>query len=151
MAGFEFAYTLNGGTPLIQTYFMKDTETFTLGDLMNVESGELDLAVTGDTALVGTFMGPHTPSDGKSGSPGVVEGTDSVTRVRVIISPDAVYSVTDSNDRDAGATLDISGATGAQAVAASSNTEFVVVGDKQLDADPTYVMITPTAHFLAKT
>ena len=38
-----------------------------------------------------------------------------------------MYGVDDANARVLGATLDLSGATGAQAVAASSNKEFVVV------------------------
>ena len=149
--GFEWSYNLSGGQPLILDALMKDTETLTRGDMLNVETGEVDLAVTSDAGLVGAFIGPEDPSDAKAGNPGVVEGTDSTTRVRFIANPDAVYKVTDANARNMGATLDISGTTGAQGVAASSNTEFVVVKTKRLAADKTEVMITPSAHVLVKT
>lgn len=150
--GFEWRYNLmGGGQPVLKTFYMKDTETFTRGDLMNVESGEVDLAVTGDTGLAGAFVGPEDPDDAVDGSPGKVAGTDSTTLVKVIVNPDAVYAVADANARLAGATLDISGATGAQGVAASANTEFVVVERKRATSDDTRVMITPTAHFLWKT
>lgn len=113
MAGFEFAYRLSGGAPTKQTLLFKDTETLTKGDMVNLESGEVDLAVTSDTALLGVV------TETKS-------GTDSTTSIEVITDADAVYAVTDANARVKGATLDISGTTGAQAVAASSNKEFVV-------------------------
>lgn len=125
---------------------MKDTETFTKGDLMNLESGEVDLAVTTDTAIIGAFVGPEDPSDQKSGSPGVVAGTDSTTIVKVITNPDAVYATADSNARLPGATLDISGATGAQTVATSSNTDVVVVARKRANSDPTLIKIIETLH-----
>jgi hypothetical protein len=150
MAGFTFRYSLYGGRPLVLDFYMKDTETLTKGDLLNVETGEVDLAATGDTGLVGAFMGPKDPAKAKDGSPGVVEGTDSTTIVEAIVSPDAVYGVVDSSARQPGALLDISGATGAQTVAASSNTEFVVVERKRQTSDETRVMIIPDAHLLIK-
>ena len=42
--GFEWRYNISGGRPLILTFLMADTETFTRGDMMNVASGEVDLA-----------------------------------------------------------------------------------------------------------
>ncbi len=149
-AGFTYRYSLYGGRPLILTFLMKDTETLKLGDLLNIESGEVDLAATSDASLAGRFMGPADPDDAKAGQPGVVEGTDSTTLVRVTVAPDAVYGVADNNARNAGATLDISGSTGAQTVAASSNTEFVVVERKRQNSDETRVMILPDSHYLAK-
>ena len=150
--GFEWRYNLHGGDkPLIKTFVMQDTETFTRGDVMNVESGKVDLAVTSDAGLAGVFVGPEDPADAKEGSPGVVAGTTAVTVVKVIINDDAVYAVSDSNARNAGATLDIAGTTGAQGVAASANTEFVVVERKRATSDDTLVMLTPAAHYLAKT
>ena len=149
--GFEWRYNLyGGGKPLIKTFYMKDTETLTVGDILNVESGEVDLAATGDTGLAGAFAGPDDPGDAVDNAPGTVAGTDSTTLVKVIINPDAVYEVEDNNARAPGATLDITGATGAQGVAASSNTEFVVVERKRQTSDPTHVMICPSAHYLAK-
>ena len=149
--GFEYRYNVSGGRPLILTLLMKDTETLTRGDMLNIESGEVDLAVTSDAALAGIFVGPENPDDAVDGKPGTVSGTDSTTLVKVIVNPDAVYAdANDTNARLAGATLDISGTTGAQTLAASSNTEFVVVERKRQAADETRVMICSSAHYLAK-
>ena len=114
MAGFTFRYRLSGGAPTVQVLKAKDTETLTKGDLLNLETGEVDLAATADTNLLGVCLD-------------TAARTDSTTDVYVITDADAVYGVTDANARVKGATLDISGATSAQAVAASSNKEFVVV------------------------
>ena len=149
--GLDWRYNLSGGRPLILTFAMKDSETLTRGDLLNVESGEVDLAATGDAALAGIFVGPENPSDATDGSPGIVAGTDSTTIVKVLVNPDAVYAdANDTSARLAGATLDVSGATGAQTVASSSNTEFVVVERKRQASDETRLMICSSAHYLAK-
>jgi hypothetical protein len=113
-AGFRFRYRLCGKPPTIQHLTFMDTENLTKGDMVNLESGEIDLAATGDTALVGAV---------KETKP----GTDSTTTIDVITDADAVYGVYDPNARVKGATLDITGATGAQTVTTSSNKEFVVV------------------------
>lgn len=113
MAGFKFRYRLCGAPPTIQDLTFKDTETLTKGDIVNLESGEVDLAVTTDTNLVGVVLE-------------TVAGTDSTTRVKCITDADAVYGVDDANARVKGAPLDIAGATGAQTVAAATNKEFVV-------------------------
>ena len=149
--GFDWRYNVSGGRPLILTLVMKDTETLTRGDMLNIESGEVDLAATGDAALAGVFVGPENPEDAVDGKPGTLAGTDSTTIVKVIVNPDAVYAdANDTSARLAGATLDISGATGAQTVAASSNTEFVVVERKRQSSDETRLMICSSAHYLAK-
>ena len=150
MAGFRWAYDVTGAPPITKVFFAKNTETLTKGDIANIDSGEVDLAVTTDAALAGAIVGAGPASLAKDAQ-GVITATDSTTEIEAIISPFAVYAVADANARDAGATLDISGATGAQTVAASSNTEFVVVETKKQAADLTYVMITPSAHYLAKT
>ena len=151
-AGFTFAYMLNGGTPVIKDFYMKDTETLTRGDMVNIEVGEVDLAATNDTDLAGAVLGTVNPDDERDTShnrtPGKWAGTDSTTRVRVIISPDAVYSITDANARNAGATLDIAGATGAMTLAASSSIDVVVVETKLQAADLTYVKIADSEHYL---
>jgi hypothetical protein len=56
----------------------------------------------------------------------VISAVDSTTKVKVVVNPDAVYHVVDLNARLMGANLDISGATGAQTVAAASNNDFIV-------------------------
>ena len=149
--GFEWRYNLSGGDPLIMKFVMKDSETLTRGDMLNIESGEVDLAATGDVALCGIFLGPDDPDDAVDGKPGTVAGTDSTTVVQAMVNPDAVYADTsDTSARLAGATLDIAGATGAQTVAASSNTEFVVVARKLQASDETLLQICSTSHYLAK-
>ena len=149
--GFEWRYNISGGRPLILTFLMKDTETLTRGDVLNNQSGEVDQAATGDTGLAGIFVGPEKPDDAVDGKPGTVSGTDSTTIVKAIVNPDAVYAdANDTSARLAGATLDISGATGAQTVAASSNTEFVVIERKRQASDETRMMICVSAHYIAK-
>lgn len=113
MAGFTFRFRESGGAPTILDLLFKDTETLTKGDMVNLETGEVDLAATADANLLGVVLETKA-------------GTDSTTRIKVIVDEDAVYGVTDNNARLLGATLDITGATGAQTVAASSNKEFVV-------------------------
>ena len=149
--GFEWRYNISGGRPLILTFLMADTETFTRGDMMNVASGEVDLAATADVGLAGIFVGPENPNDAVDGKPGTVAGTDSTTILKAIVNPDAVYADANATSaRLAGALLDISGATGAQTVAASSNTEFVVVERKRQASDETRLQICSTSHYLAK-
>ena len=149
--GFEWRYNVSGGRPLILTFLMKDSETLTRGDMLNLESGEVDLLVTTDVAAVGIFVGPENPDDATDGEPGVVSGTDSTTIVKAIVNPDAVYADrNDTSSRLAGALLDISGATGAQAIASASNNEFVVVERKRQSSDETRVMFTAPTHYLSK-
>lgn len=116
MAGFTFRYRLSGGAPTIQDLLFKDTETLTKGDMLNLETGEVDLGATGDANFVGVALETEA-------------GTDSTTRMTCITDADAVYAVVDANARLKGATLDLAGATGAQTVATSSNKEFVVAAE----------------------
>lgn len=114
--GFTFRYRLSGGAPTIQNLTFKDTETLTKGDILNLETGEVDLGATGDTGLLGVALQTEA-------------GVDSTTKIDVIVDSDAVYAVTDNNARVKGATLDLTGTTGAQGVTTSSNKEFVVVAE----------------------
>ena len=149
--GFDWRYNVSGGRPLILTLVMKDTETLTRGDMLNIESGEVDLMVTTDVAAVGVFIGPENPDDAVDGKPVTVSGTDSTTIVLAICNPDAVYAETnDTSARQPGALLDISGATGAQTIAAASNNEFVVVERKRQSSDETRVQFTAPTHYLSK-
>jgi hypothetical protein len=136
VAGFHFRYRISGGAPTIQRVVFKDTETITKGDLVNLESGQLDLGATADTNLVGVALE-------------TAAGTSAVTLLTVITDPDAVYGVTDANARLIGATLDLSGATGAQGVATSSNKEFVVVATSSA-TEETLVRINVGKHYQNK-
>ncbi len=113
MAGFTFTQRLSGTAPTHAPITAKNTATYTAGDMLNLESGEVDLGAAGDSNFVGVCL--HT-----------IAATDSVTQIMCVWDADAVYSVTDANARLKGDTLDIAGATGAQGVAASSGKEFVV-------------------------
>lgn len=115
MAGFKFRYRMCGSPPTVQVLKAKDTETLTEGDLLNLETGVVDLAATLDTNLLGVCLGPTGAA------------VASTTEIRFIRDADAVYGVVDNNARLMGATLDIAGLTGAQGVAASVNKELVVV------------------------
>jgi hypothetical protein len=137
MAGFDFRFRESGGAPTIRTIYAKDTETLTKGDLLNVETGEVDLAATADTKLIGIAL--ETKAH-----------TDSTTTTDVIVDADAVYGVVDANARKIGATLDITGATGAQTVTTSSNKDVVVVADSSA-TEETLVRIYPSRHALAGT
>lgn len=114
MPGFRFRYRLNGGVPTVRPLPRKDGQTLTEGDMLNVELGEVDLGATGDTELLGAAIAAR-------------DGEGSTSDIKVITDADAVYAVTDPNARTNGETLDLTGSTGAQAVAPSSNQDFVVV------------------------
>lgn len=134
--GFRYRGRRCGGEPTIRDLLFKDTETLTKGDMVNLESGEVDLAATGDTNLVGVVLE-------------TLSGTDSTTRIRVIIDEDAIYGVYDANARLMGATLDIAGTTGAQTVATSSNKEFVVYAESTANEE-TLVIFNTGKHFMNK-
>ncbi len=136
MAGFKFAFRESGGAPTIVDLLFKDTETLTKGDLVNLETGEVDLAATADANLLGVALETKA-------------GTDSTTRIKVIVDEDAVYSVVDANARLLGATLDVAGATGAQTVATSSNKEFVVARESSA-TEPTLVKFNTGKHAFNK-
>lgn len=131
--GFRFRYRLSGAPPTIQYILAQDTATYTKGDLVNLESGELDLAATNDTTMVGAVQQ-------------TVSAVDSTTLIPVITDWDAVYGVYDANARLIGATLDITGATGAMTVAASSNVDLLVVANSTA-AEETLVMIAHGEHW----
>ncbi len=131
--GFRFRYRLSGAPPTIQYILAQDTATYTKGDLVNLESGELDLAATNDTTMVGAVQQ-------------TVSAVDSTTLIPVITDWDAVYGVYDANARLIGATLDITGTTGAMTVAASSNVDLLVVANSTA-AEETLVMIAHGEHW----
>lgn len=121
---FYHAYNRSGGRALILEITTKDTETLTEGDMLNLESGEVDLAATNDTGFVGVLVSAVSPDSYVTGTPGSITCVDSTTKIKAIVNDDAVYSVVDANARLIGAQLDIGGATGAQSVATDSNHDF---------------------------
>ena len=134
MAGFEFAYLENSSDPsTIQIATFKDTETLTKGDMVSIESGLADLGATNDETFAGVALE-------------TVSGTTAVSKITYISNDDAVYAVDDANARLNGATLDLSGATGAQTVTTSSNADFMVVADSSA-TEPTLVKINHGYHY----
>ncbi len=133
-AGFRPRYRLCGQPFTILNLLFKDTETLTKGDILNLESGTLDLGATNDTTFIGVALQTKA-------------GTTAVTYMEVISDWDAVYGVYDANARVAGATLDIAGATGAMTVAATSNVDLIVVAPSSA-TEETLVMIAHGEHFL---
>lgn len=134
--GFRYRGRISGGDPTIQDLLFKDTETLTKGDMVNLETGEVDLAATGDTNLLGIVLEVD------------IDGTDSTTKIKVIVDSDAIYGVYDANARLKGATLDIAGATGAQTIATSSNKEFVVYAPSAADEETLVVFNVGKHHNL---
>ena len=131
-AGFRFRGRVSKMPPTIQTLTIKDTETLTKGDLVTLESGEIDLAATDDSTILCVVLN-------------TAAGTDSTTTYEVIVDADAIYGVYDANARVKGATLDISGTTGAMTVTTSSNADVTVYAPSSADEE-TLVMITHGEH-----
>ena len=130
--GFKFEYRQSGGPPTIENLLFKDSETLTKGDLVNLETGEVDLAATNDAALLGIALETKT-------------GVDSTTRIECITDADAVYSTYDAAARAKGATLDLAGATGAMTLATSSNVDLIVVSESSA-TERTFVKIAHGEH-----
>ncbi len=131
--GFKFEYRESLAEATILDLPYKDSEILTKGDLLNLESGEVDLGATNDAAFLGIAL--------ETGL-----GVDSTTFMRVVTDDDAVYSVYDQNARVVGATLDIAGTTGAMTVAASSNVDLLVVATSTAD-QRTLVKIAHGEHW----
>jgi hypothetical protein len=145
MAGFEFVHRLCGAAPTIRDIVSADA-TLNVGDLVNLESGKADLAVTNDTKLIGVVIGPGDPD--LVSDAGVITLNTTTDKVRVIVDEDAIYSTVDANARLFGATLDIAGATGAQGVATSSNVDVVVAAESTA-SEHTLVLLSQANHVLA--
>lgn len=137
MAGFEFAYRLNGEAPNIVPIPVADSGDHSGGILANIETGEVDPAATNDGTLAGVILGPTNPDHD-------IKSMANAAMVDVIINEDAVYAITDANARVIGATLDINGA----ALAASNNADVVVVATSTA-SEKTLVRIAPGEHFMA--
>lgn len=123
MSGFIWAWNEDGSAPVIQTFVVKASAVITEFSILNLESGEADLAATNDAELLGVAVE-------------AVDNTVDGHSVRAIISTSAVYAVADANARTVGDTLDIG--SGALTVAASSNVDLVVVRSSSA-TEPTYV------------
>lgn len=147
---FYHVYNVSGGRPLILDWLSKDTETLNIGDFANAESGEADLGATNDTDFIGQIVGAGSPDNFVTvagATFGDITAVDSTTTLKVIANPDAVYTDRTTTTRLAGATLDISGATGAQVFAATSNVDFTIVVSSRTGED-TLAKVAPGEHYL---
>jgi len=147
--GFAYKGSMSKTPPSIRQYKPKAGLTVLhVGDLVNLESGLVDLAASDDISFLGVVIAP-----GPSATAGVrthLAAIGANDYVQVIIDPDAIYA--DPNDTTArvtGATLDISGATGAQTLATSSNADVVVVADSSA-TQPTLFKLSNVNHAIAK-
>ncbi len=131
--GFKYEGRECGGEPTILTLPFSDTETLTKGDMLNLETGEVDLAVAGDSGYLGACRETKA-------------GTASTTEIEVYSDPDSLYSVFDNNARVVGATLDLDGTTGIQTVTTSSHADFTVVETSTAN-QRTLVRITHGEHY----
>lgn len=129
---FEWAYSLDNSDPIIQEFVVADTVVLSAGEMVNLESGEVDAGATNDTGFVGIAVS-------------AVDNTDDGETVRCIVNRFAVYKVTDANARTVGDTLDL--ASGGLGVTTSSNADLLVVRSSGA-TEPTYVMITVGNHWL---
>lgn len=121
--GFRFSGTLYGGkdaTARIVQYPASAAGVLTKGDTVSLaRSGRVALGATDASTFVGVVAATKNYA--------VAE------MVPVIVNHDAVWEVYDPNARIKGATLDVSGATGAQTVAASSNADLINVESTSAD------------------
>lgn len=132
--GFKEMGRLSNATPWIINPLFGFSGTLTKGDLVSISSGQAILGATGAVIFAGVAMETKV-------------GVSGTTRITVSAAPDNIYAVYDPNARAIGATLDLSGATGAQTIAASSNVDLIVVG-KSADLQWTFVQIKRAKHFL---
>jgi len=128
---FKFAYLIGGGAPLLKSIVVADTVVLTKGMMVNIETGELTIGVTADTALGGVTNE-------------ACDNTDDGESCEIIMNPDAVYSVVDANARLIGATLDID--TGGLLVTTTSNADLIVV-ETSTATEPTLVTFAGS-HYL---
>ncbi len=128
--GFSFAYRTSGAMPTILDIVMLNDEVLSVGELVNIATGEADGAAAGDSALVGIALE-------------ALDNADDGLSIKVIVDADAVYEVADLNARLIGATLDI--ATGGLGVTGTSNADLIVVKTSTA-TETTHVMITPGEH-----
>ena len=151
MAGFIPVYTISGGRTLVFEFTTQDTETLTVGDLLNLESNKVDLAATGDAAFLGPLQGASDPDDNVSGQPGRIAAVSNTTKVEAVVNRDVVLSDgADANARLVGDPLDLAGATGAQGVTGTSNADFFILKDSAASED-TLVLIARGEHWLQQT
>lgn len=139
--GISFSHRTSHPRTTVQEFPVKSgTTDLSGGCLGNLESGAIDRAASGDTALVGLVLSPCDPTHDLAALP-------SGAKVKVIVDEDAVYRTTDNNVRAAGATLDLD--SEGDGLTTSSNADVVVTAPSTA-TEPTYFKIAKTQHYTAK-
>jgi hypothetical protein len=134
--GFRYRGRKCGKPPTIQSFVAQDATTLYKGDMMNLESGEVDIAANADTALLGICLETKVCS-------GVAT---TGTQVKVICDEDAIYAVYDATARVKGALLIISGASGSQTIGAATGTDEFRVWAPSSATEETLVCIAHAKH-----
>lgn len=111
MAGFRWVGSLDGSEPIIRNFPVKNAAVLSRGEMVNLESGEVDAGASNDAA----FLGVATED---------VDNTADGLYCDVIVNPGAIYAVDDSTQRTTGAQLDL--ASGGMGLTTDSNHDFVV-------------------------
>jgi len=132
--GFRYRGRLCGGMPTIQQFLSADTLTLHKGDLVTLDTGEVDLAATDDKLFLGVVAETKAC-------------VDSTTYISVIVDDDSIFAVYDANARAYGAPLDIAGATGAMTVAGDANHDLIVIAPSSA-LEETLVMFKHGTHVL---
>jgi len=133
MSGFAFRYRLSGQRPTIELFQSGGAQRIARGDMLAFDRGDLQLARTGDGALVGAAIE-------------TLYGEQATVSIRAIVDADAVYGVGDAQTRLKGALLDLSGDGGGHGVATGPNGDFVVDVDSGEDHE-TLVSINGARHY----
>lgn len=123
-AGFYWVGSIDGSEPIIREFTVKASAVISRGEMLNLESGEVDAGVTNDAA----FLGPATQD---------VDNTVDGHVCKCIVNPGAIYEVVDNNIRVAGDKLDL--ASGGLGLTTDSNHDFLVWKDSTA-TEPTQVI-----------
>ena len=134
--GFRYRGRKCGQPPTIQSFVAQDATTLYKGDLLNLESGEVDIAATHDKALLGVCLETKA----------VTGVATTGTRVRVVCDADAIYGAYDASARLKGALLGVSGVAGAQTIAAADGTDDLIVWAESTALEETLVCIGHGCH-----
>ncbi|MCW3015232.1 MAG: polymerase, sigma 32 subunit, RpoH [Solirubrobacterales bacterium] len=101
----------------MRRFTCRHADSVCAGDIVGLDTGSVALGQHGDRGLLGAVTG-------------CVTGESSTLQLDVVVDPDAVYAVADSEPRVAGTQLALTGATGAQGLGTPERRgELVVVVD----------------------
>ena len=129
--GFQFVHRQTGAMPTILDIVLRNDEVLSVGEMVNINTGEAEAAGTNDAAFVGIALE-------------ALDNADDGLSIKVIVDKDAIYRVSDDNARLIGATLDLASG-GLGVTTPNTNKDFIVIKTSTA-TEPTHVMITPAEH-----